>query len=245
VAQQSQESRVQPGIQPDFLWLKGLRLVGVHPGSICDLVDAVVMEIFAGSRTQDGRTANEDAYLIGRKPVPYAAICDGSGAAGQVAKRALKTFEAMVSQASLPEMEQFQTWANWAHLLDSSLLGGAQSTFLAVATLNDRAVGVCAGDSRLYHIPLEGEIQILTEEASKFRLGSGKVRPFPIHHRLLQGDTLLLMTDGAWTPLNLGTLRNLIMKASSRHFSEFPTMLLDEAGKHGRADDMTVMAIRA
>jgi serine/threonine protein phosphatase PrpC len=203
------------------------------------------MEIYASSRPQDGRTSNEDAFLIGRSPVPHAALCDGSGAAGQVAKRALKTFEIQIGQATVEEIERFPTWANWARLLDSSLLGGAQSTFVAVAILNGRIVGTCAGDSRLYHLPFEGEIQILTEDASKSRLGSGKVDPTPIHRPIKHGDMLLLMSDGAWTPLNLSTLKRLQGRAACMHFSEFPALLLDEAGKHGRADDMTVVAIRA
>ena len=202
------------------------------------------MELFACSRPQDGRTANEDAYLIGRKPVPYAALCDGSGAAGQVARRAVKLFETLITQASLHDIEQFQTWVNWTHLLDSALLGGAQSTFLAVAMLDGRFLGAGAGDSRLYHLPLGGEIRILNEEAPKDRLGSGNAQPFPIHTRVSQGDILLLMSDGAWTPLNLATLRRFQVRASTQHFSDFPPMLLDEAGKHGRADDMTVVAIR-
>lgn len=202
------------------------------------------MEIFAGSRPQDGRTSNEDAYLIGRGEISYAALCDGSGAAGQVAKRALKVFEGLVAEASKDALERFGTWRDWTHLLDSALLGGAQSTFLAIAALGGRIMGVCAGDSRLYYLPAEGEVQILTEESSKFRLGSGKVIPSPIHQRVNPGDVLLLMSDGAWTPLGLPVLQRLRGKAATRHFSEFPGILLDEAGKSGRADDMTVVAMR-
>jgi len=202
------------------------------------------MEIYGNSRTQDGRTRNDDAFLIGRGPVPYAALCDGSGNAGQVAKRALKILEGLVSQATVEDFQLFPTWANWTRLMDSALLGGAQSTFLAVAVMSDRVVGSCAGDSRLYHLPFDGGIRILTEEAGKSRLGSGDVSPFPIHHRIGPGDILLLMSDGAWTPLNLTKLGNLKIKASASHFSEFPGAILDEAGKTGRADDMTVVAIR-
>jgi hypothetical protein len=202
------------------------------------------MELFAGSRPQDGRTSNEDAYLIGRGQIPYAALCDGSGAAGQVAKRALKVFEGLVAEASVEDFERFTSWRDWTRLLDSALLGGPQSTFLAISALEDRIMGVCAGDSRLYLLPLEGEVQILTEEAPKFRLGSGKVVPFPIHQRVKSGDILLLMSDGAWTPLGLPVLRRLRGRASTQHFSEFPAILLDEAGRSGRADDMTVVAMR-
>jgi hypothetical protein len=70
------------------------------------------------------------------------------------------------------------------------------------------------------------------------------VVPFPIHQRVKAGDILLLMSDGAWTPLGLPVLRRLRGKASTQHFSEFPAILLDEAGKSGRADDMTVVAMR-
>ena len=202
------------------------------------------MEIFASSRRQDGRTTNEDAFLIGRGLVPYAALCDGSGNAGQVGKRALKILEGLVSQASVEEFELFPTWANWTRLLDSALIGGPQSTFLAAALVKDRVVGVCAGDSRLYHLQFGGGIQILTEDAGKSRLGSGKVEPFPIHQRVSRGDVLLLMSDGAWTPLNLLKLERLWGKSASIHFSDFPGLILDEAGKMGRADDMTVVAMK-
>jgi serine/threonine protein phosphatase PrpC len=202
------------------------------------------MEIYANSRPQDGRTTNEDAFLIGRGQIPYAALCDGSGAAGQVAKSVLKIFESQIGHATVEEIERFPTWTNWTHLLDSAILGGPQSTFLAVAFLNNRIVGVCTGDTRLYFLPAEGELQILTEEAPKYRLGSGKVVPFAIHRPVKGGDILLLMSDGAWTPLNLSTLGRLRGRISSVHFSEFPSVILDEAGKFGKADDMTVMAMR-
>jgi len=202
------------------------------------------MEIYGNSRTQDGRTSNEDAFLIGRGAIPYAALCDGSGNAGQAAKRALKILGGLASQASPEEFGVFPTWVNWTRLMDSALLGGSQSTLLAIAIMHDRVVGVCAGDSRLYHLPFGGEIQILTEEASKFRLGSGEVVPFPIHQRINRGDILLLMSDGAWTPLNLPKLRNLWSRSLSLHFSEFPAIILDEAGRSGRADDMTVVALK-
>jgi len=202
------------------------------------------MEIFSSTRPQDGHTWNDDSFVIRRGEVTLAAICDGSGASGGVAKRALKILGGLAFHSPVEEFEKFHSWANWTHLMDSALLGGAQSTFVAVAILNNRVVGVCAGDSRLYRLTVDGEVQILTEGSSKFRLGSGKVDPFPIHQQTAPGDILLLMSDGAWTPLNLSKLRTLWGQSAWTHFSEFPSMLLDEAGKSGRADDMTVIAIR-
>ena len=40
--------------------------------------------------------ANEDAFVIIREGIPVAAICDGAGAAEQVAKRVLRLFELWV-----------------------------------------------------------------------------------------------------------------------------------------------------
>lgn len=202
------------------------------------------MEIYAGTKPQDGNTSNEDAYLVGRNGIPYAALCDGSGRAQQAGRRALALFEKLIAEAAADQVERFSTWDGWTRLLDSSLIGGAQSTFIAIAVLEGRIVGACAGDSRLYLFPSGGEAQILTEEAGKPRLGSGKVIPYAIHSRVQQGDILLLMSDGAWTPLKVSKLEALRAKVLSRHFSEFPAMILDEAGKKGRADDMTVIAIK-
>ncbi|BDU68726.1 hypothetical protein GETHOR_08270 [Geothrix oryzae] len=195
------------------------------------------------SRPQDGRSTNEDAYSLGRSPVPHALLCDGPGAASRAAARAVKLFLTLFNQAPMTDLGQFQTWIHWAHLPDSALLGGPQSTFLALACLGSRVLGACAGDSRLYLLPREGGPRILTEGAAKDRLGSGRVTPFPIHQQVGSGDVLLLMSDGAWTPLNLARLRAIRSKSPSRHISEFPLMLLDEAGRSGRADDMTVVAL--
>ena len=82
------------------------------------------VEIYAATRRQDGRSTNEDAYLLGRGEVPYAALCDGSGNAQGVAKRALGIFQRLMAKASADEVSQFATWSNWTQLLGSSLIGG-------------------------------------------------------------------------------------------------------------------------
>jgi len=202
------------------------------------------MDIFAATRSQDGAGGNQDAFVIGRGPIPYAALCDGSGNAQQAAQKALRLFERLFAEASPEQIERFETWQNITRLLDSSLLGGPQSTFVAIAMLSGRIVGTCVGDSRLYLLPNAGDIQILTEEATKARLGSGNVAPFAIHHRVASGDVLVLMSDGAWSPLSLPKLTALRAASLSRHFSEFPVAILDAAGKHGRGDDMTAVALK-
>ena len=203
------------------------------------------MEIYAATRTQEGKKSTEDAFHVDRGEPTFAALCDGSGNAQGVAKRALGIFQKLTQETPLDRIQEFRTWSNWAKLLDSALMGGPQSTFLAIGITGQKIVGCCVGDSRLYRIGLDGTILIISEAASKARLGSGKTDPFPIHLPFNRGEILLLMTDGAWTPLSLSTLGRIWVSSSSRHFSEFPTALLEEAGKHGLADDMTSVALRA
>lgn len=203
------------------------------------------VECYAASRPQDGRSANEDAFLIGRGSVPCAVLCDGAGNAQQAAKKVLTLFDHLFGEATPEQIGDPGTWEKWIRLLDSSLLGGAQSTFVGVAVAEGQAVGACAGDSRAYLLDRDGECRILTEGAAKYRLGSGKATSFPIRRPLGHGDTLLLMSDGAWTPLGgVYLLKKAVLGAAGRHFSEMPQAILEAAGKTGRADDMTVVAVR-
>ena len=202
------------------------------------------IECYAASLTQEGRKVNEDAWILLRGDPLCAALCDGAGDARRAAKRALQTFEKYYKQAKLEEIAVFPTWSRWVKLLDSSLLGGDQSTFIAIAVLEGKIVGTCVGDSRLYQVTRDGKISIPSERASKFRLGSGRVQPFPIHLPINRGDLLLLMSDGAWTPLNLYALKKVLTRSATRHFSELSSSILEEAGKAGRADDMTVITLK-
>ena len=45
------------------------------------------VECFGASRPQQGRTANEDAFLIRHGERPFALLCDGAGNAQQAAKK--------------------------------------------------------------------------------------------------------------------------------------------------------------
>ena len=202
------------------------------------------MNIFAATKTQQGKTANEDAFLIEHAPVPVAALCDGAGNAQQAAKRVLTLFKKFVGEATNEQLLDHAAWTKWVKLLDSSLLGGNQSTFVAIAIINGIAVGSCTGDSRAYLLNRDGELRILTDGATKFRLGSGKAEAFPIHQQLSPGETIMLLSDGAWTPLGLYGLKKAVQSTIGRHFSEVPVSILEAAGKSGRLDDMTAIAIR-
>ncbi len=120
------------------------------------------VECYGASRPQDGRRTNEDAFLVMREGIPLAAVCDGAGAAEQAAKRVLRLFELWVREATLGQMLIPKTWVSWVKKLDSALLGGSQSTFLAAAVAGNQVVGVSAGDSQAYLIGGEGGFQFLT-----------------------------------------------------------------------------------
>lgn len=204
-----------------------------------------VVECFIASRPQEGRSANEDAFLVAPQgDPPWLAVCDGAGHALQAGRRVLRFFERLIAEADTEAVALFPTWARWAKTLDSALLGGTQSTFLAVSVLDGRIVGVCVGDTRAYLWTRDGELRILTEGAAKYRLGSGQAEPFPIHAPLERGDVVLLLTDGAWTPLSLHGLQRLVAGAALGGFADLPARILDAAGRIGRADDMTVVACR-
>jgi serine/threonine protein phosphatase PrpC len=133
-------------------------------------------ECYGASRPQQGRSpaSNEDAFLIGRDRIPFVALCDGAGNAQRAAKRVLRLFERLIANASGDDVARFTTWAQWIRVLDSSLLGGAESTFVAAACIGRSWVGAYVGDSRAYVIDQNGTCRILTEMGSKFRLAVEK-----------------------------------------------------------------------
>lgn len=108
------------------------------------------IEFYGSSAIQQGRSSNEDAFLVIREPIPIAAICDGAGNAEQAAKKVLHLFQLWVRETSAEQILIPETWVAWVKMLDSSLLGRCESTFLAVAVVGDKLIGASAGDSRAY-----------------------------------------------------------------------------------------------
>lgn len=199
------------------------------------------VECYGASRSRDGGTSNEDAYWISREDGRIAALCDGAGHAQLCGGRTVRTFGELVQSGTL-EIDRFPAWARWLKSMDASMAGGAQTTFVGVAATGGRVVGACSGDSRAYLINEHG-CRILTEGGGR-RLGSGEAEPRPIHERLAARDIVLLMSDGAWTPLQPTAIQRVVMGLTMRHLSDVPPALLDLAGAKGRADDMTVVAMR-
>ena len=57
-------------------------------------------------------------------------------------------------------------------------------------------------------------------------------------------DVLLLVSDGAWTPLGTAGLERAVRSMTTRAFTDVPAAVLDQASRRGRADDMAVVALR-
>jgi len=91
-----------------------------------------------------------------------------------VARRALGLLERPFKEADAESVALFPAWVRWARTLDSALLGGAESTLVAVAVLEDRIAGTCVGDSRAYLWGRDGTLRILSDGAAERRLGSGR-----------------------------------------------------------------------
>ena len=205
------------------------------------------IECYGATRIQAGHSSNEDSFLIGREPLPYAAIFDGAGNAEQVARSVARFFGILITNQSAKARDVI-AWANWVRLMDSQLLGGSQSTFLGMAVPDVEkglVVGAYAGNSRAYIVGEDG-IRLVTAESSPGRLGSGRVQPKTFSLNLHLYDTLLLMSDGAWAPLGSNYhVRRTVSSALARHFSEVPQAILDAATTpEGPFDDMTVVALR-
>ena len=202
------------------------------------------LECYAASRARDGQqaSANEDAFWILRPDSNVAVLCDGAGHAQRCAAKVVQLFGRQIQSGAF-EVERFPAWASWLKSTDAMLAGGPQTTFVGVAAVNDRLVGAYAGDSRAYVINEHG-CRLVTESPCR-RLGSGEAEPTPIYEPIAPRDIVLLMSDGAWTPLSLPMLHRIVVTKGTQHLSEVPPALIDQAGRNGRLDDMTVIAMRA
>jgi serine/threonine protein phosphatase PrpC len=191
---------------------------------------------YGGTIAQPGRP-NEDALFVGRLVGdPLAAVFDGQGNAEGAAKKAARQLERLYTESG-GRLE----WMRTAKLLDSHLLGANKSTMVASSLVN-HAISLCAvGDSRAYLIR-DGQAIILTEGASKQKLGSGTIQPLVKQFRVQDRDLILLMTDGAWTRLSLYQLAQTVMK-NLLNLPDLPNSILNQAAKGGVSDDMTVAAI--
>ncbi len=182
------------------------------------------IEGYGATRIQGGHRANEDAFIIEREPVPHAAVFDGVGNAEQAAHHAARFFKAIIKDQAVRVID-LNAWAGWVRLMDSQLMGGAQSTFVGVAVPDvdeGLIVGAYAGNSRAYIVGEEG-VRLVTAESSPGRLGSGRAQGKTFMFKLRAYDILLLMSDGAWGAYG-GTylLRRAVTTALARHFSEIP-----------------------
>ena len=199
------------------------------------------LEAYAATLPRQARTANEDAFWIRSRSAegspPFLAIADGAGAAEGVARRVLRGFERWTVETPAEEIATFAPWSRFVQTTDLGMAGGGrEATFAALAFLEDRIVGVVVGDSRIVLWRRDGDLDLVSEGAPKWRLGSGVAQPWPIHLPFERGDVAMLLTDGSWTPLARGRLRSTVARSVVEAFPELPERLLREASRGGRGD---------
>ena len=98
--------------------------------------------------------------------------------------------------------------------------------------------------AKAYLTPFEGPVRLLTGSAAKARLGSGETAPAVFRDTLAARDVLLLVSDGAWTPLGTAGLERAVRGMATKAFADLPSAVLDEASRRGPSDDMTAVALR-
>ena len=196
-------------------------------------------EAYSATRKQSDRPANEDAVLIREG---FVALADGAGAALGCAKKALDLLARLFVDKS---PSSFEDWKTLARLLDSSMAGGPQSTLVVLFPFGEKGVaGVYVGDSRAYRVSRDGRCALLTDTPQKARLGSGHAAPSGFMVEATAGDTFLLMSDGAWTPLGLPERvgRTFMKHSLEKHLSDVPSAILDAQRQY--LDDATIVIAR-
>ncbi len=199
-------------------------------------------ECYGATRPRQGSRANEDGFWIWRPSSAVAALCDGAGSPSHCAGPVLRAFARQI-EGGLLDVQQFPAWSHWLGETDASLAGGIQTTFVGGALVERRLLGAYTGDSRAYLVNEHG-CRLLSDLPTP-PLGSGHARARPLHEPLDAHDTVLLLSDGAWTPLPLTLIHRAVMAARLAEFADLPATLLDLATRHGgAADDMTAVAMR-
>jgi serine/threonine protein phosphatase PrpC len=204
------------------------------------------VECFAASRPLQGRAEkdNEDAFLISLEDPPFAALCDGVGHPQRVARKVLQSFQKLCRASTQHRIADPSAWTSWVRTLDSGIEKDYFAAFAGVVVLDTLAVGASAGNSRVFFISSAGDCRHLTQGADRNALGSGKAVAFPIRQPLEPGDTLLLLTDGAWAPLSLDFIKQIVSAEAPRRFFDIPKACLEVAARNGCTDDMTTIALR-
>jgi serine/threonine protein phosphatase PrpC len=203
------------------------------------------MEAYGATRKMSGEQNNEDAFTIIRDPAFIVAVADGSGRAYGIANRALAFLTRMVRNTEVEMLKYYATWEGIAKALDAYLAGGKETTLVAATVIGEGVYGIQVGDSRCYIVKDADQYLNSVASDTKKRLGSGECLCSPIHLRLKEDEYLIFATDGAWTAFDRLSLQRA--KREAQHFSDIPTLLLQQILKAGRghaADDMTIVVVR-
>jgi serine/threonine protein phosphatase PrpC len=148
-----------------------------------------------------------------------------------------------MSNVTLGGVLRDSTWCSIVRSIDRVLAGGPQTTIVACALVGDHLIGVVAGDSRIYHVALDGVTLQLAASASKVRAGSGDVAPLTFHWTVCPKDTIVLCSDGLWTAIGRTGIDSVVRSWTTKPAADLPTALLD-AVRGAPADDCTVVTMR-
>ena len=228
------------------------------------------MKVDAGVATDKGqvREGNEDAYLV--EP-PLYAVADGMGGhrGGEVASQlALETIADLFRKGDIPMAEQVRL-ANRAVFERSGedrAVAGMGTTLTAALVHGEQAHLLHVGDSRAYLLRA-GALRQLTEDHTLVNrmVKSGEITPAEaeVHpHRnvitrslgteadvdvdeqdvgLLDGDRLLLCSDGLTGMLSEGQIQAILEAASGAQ--EAADRLVRAANRAGGVDNITVVVL--
>jgi tetratricopeptide (TPR) repeat protein len=201
-------------------------------------------DVFTATRPGSPRRSSCDAFLVLREPALVVGVADGAGDAPTSARRALAQFQRMLAETQSRGRCSPEVWAGFIPVLDAHGQGEPETTFLAGGIFGCEVIGVWAGDSRAYVVPVQGPIELLTTGTGKARLGSGQARAGTFSRTMHPGDLLLLMTDGAWTPFdNMKTLEALVRGHPATQRPSLAEAIVAAAEKAGHTDDKTVVIV--
>ena len=228
------------------------------------------MKVVAGVATDIGRVreGNEDSYLL--EP-PLYAVADGMGGArgGEVASQlALSTVEDgyLSGHRSLAALVRDANTAVFARSVEDRSVAGMGTTLTAVLVEGDAASLVHVGDSRAYLLRA-GTLRQLTEDHTlvqrMVRAGEITRREADVHpHRnvlvrslgtepdvevdeadlgLLEGDRLLLCSDGLTTMITEGQIQAILEVAPAPQ--DAAERLVRAANRAGGLDNITAVVV--
>lgn len=200
-----------------------------------------------------GHPDNEDAFVISQHPLDPAAwfccVADGQGGragGGRAAKLACETAAGLVRGQSPAGLIDPRFWLTLLRTVDEAVErdpAAGFTTFVGLAVIRGRVVGVSHGDSAAVIATAEELHKLTFGQHKNPPVGSGSATPVPFQTVPVPPWKLLAVTDGVWK--YVGWLR---LADAARRFAG--AALIDELqraarlpGSGGLQDDFTVVLL--